>query len=831
MSTSPHKKHNKSLAGKIILTCLLACGAIFLSLYISKFTFSKILDTVDQLARPNTKIQLVNDLFRDVVKLDHLQRNQAIQTADTTYNPFIKESHHLYEMLDSLRGMSQQDVPQVRRIDSMKKILNRRDLLFLKYVKLHRDLVRNDTLATEVKNLSEMIDKARIGMDSNLVTTSRATKTTIDTVKQEEKKLSLWKRIFSRRKTQVKQVQTQVEEELKVRIDTVGLGNKGDSLAKIGKAISEVETNRISRRTQLRSKQAELNLTGDILITELISILNDIERDELANDMGQNAVANRVVNEGIAQISLVLIIFIACIVILILLIFSDISSSNKYRKQLIVAKEEAEEAGLVKQRFLANMSHELRTPLQTIIGVSEQIRAVREPKPQDLENIHQSSLHLLQIVNEVLDYSRIISGKYVLENKPFNMCRLLSEVKEMIQVQLALKQLRLKFDVSIPEGNYYSGDPFRLKQVLLNLLGNATKFTIKGGVSFSASARILPDGRSLFTFIVKDTGVGIAAADIQVIFNEFEQGTNSNRKPGTGLGLSIVKAMVDILQGTIKAESEPGTGTTFTCSIPYSRAEPIKNAPNLLPAVASYKGHIWLVDDDPFILQLCDGVLNKHNIAHTCFNSANEALATKFPDDLNIVFLDIRMAEMDGITLCNRLRERAVTRIPRYIAFTAQAFPDEQEAILKRGFDDLLVKPFLENDFINAIAGYSATSNNTSISLDLSAVHKMTGNDEQLLHLVLHSFITETEHDVATVRKSILNKDSYELAEALHKLAGRCGQLGAISLSHRLRMMEMALHEHKEISDVIAETDEVYAGLDGMIKAIKWILNEQNIPV
>ena len=178
------KKYNKSLAGKIIITCLLACAAISLSLYISRFTFNRILSTVDQLSKPNTKLQLVNDLFRDVVKLDHLQRNQALKTAPVQYNPFLKESEHIQVMLDSLRGMSLQNQTQIVRIDSMKKLLYKRDLLFLKYLKLRTTLVRNDTLAGQVKILSEMIEKARMGIDSNLVTTSKATKTIIDTLKK-----------------------------------------------------------------------------------------------------------------------------------------------------------------------------------------------------------------------------------------------------------------------------------------------------------------------------------------------------------------------------------------------------------------------------------------------------------------------------------------------------------------------------------------------------------------------------------------------------------------------------------------------------------------------
>ena len=815
-------RHNKSITAKIIITSLLACAAIFLSLYISRVTSARILSTVQQLSKPNAKIQLVNRLFRDIVILDQLQRTQALKTQPRHYTPFLKESNHIQGLLDSLRTMSLQSNTQVRRIDSMKKILYRRDYLFLKYVSMRTALLKNDTLNRQARNLSELIEKVRSRMDSNTVTTSKATRTVIDTLREEEEQQSLWNRIFSKRKTKTTQVQKQIEEELNVRTDTLALGSRGDSLAGIGRAISEMEINRTIRRNQLMKRQTELNRAGEMLIAQLMNILHDIETDELGHATQQNAMANEVVNSGIVNIGMVLIIFILGTAVLIFFIFTDIYRSNQNRRELIAAKVEAEEAGQVKQRFLANMSHELRTPLQTIIGISEQIRMVSQPPQQDLENIHQSSLHLLQIVNEVLDYSRIISGKFLLEDKPFNMHRVLDEVKEMIQVQLALKHLHLHCDISIPEDSYYSGDPFRLKQILLNLLGNAVKFTDKGSVSLSVKEEALQDNTTMFTFIVKDTGVGIAAADLAIIFNQFEQGSNLHQQQGTGLGLSIVKALVDLLQGTIQADSEPGEGTTFTLSIPYEKANAIAEEAAAPQMPGTYKEHVWVVDDDLFILQLCDSILNKHSIPHTCFSSAQEVLQTPFPPDLGIVFLDIRMGEMDGITLCHHLKERPSISTPVYIALTAQALPDEREAILQKGFDGLVMKPFLEQDFINAIYKQGAgTPHNLQPSVDLSAIYTMADGDEGLVKSVLQSFVSETEKDMMAIRHSIAANDAYQLAEAFHRLAGRCGQLGAATLAYKLRTMEIALREDPgTIHKVAVDMETVYKEITAMMKAI-----------
>jgi len=818
------KKNNKSIVVKIVITCLLACGATFLSLYISRFTFKRILSTVDQLSKPNTKIQLVNDLFRNVVELDQLQRHQALKEVPTQYNPFLKESRHLQMMLDSLRGMSLENKTQVVRIDSMKKILYERDLLFLRYIKLHGALVKNDTLATEIKNLSGLIETARSHIDSNLITTSRATKTVIDTLNPEEEKQTLWNRIFSRKKPQARQVQRQVQEELNVRIDTVKIGSSGDSLTKLGMAITKVESNRIARRDLLMKKQAELNRVGDMLIAQLISILKDIEAGEVARAAAKNTMANRLVDNSMNNITIVLVLFVLATVVLVVFIFSDIAQSNRYRRQLIIARDEAEEAGLVKQRFLANMSHELRTPLQTIIGIAEQVKNNPHPKAQDLQNIYQSSHYLLQIVNEVLDYSRIISGKYTLEYKPFNMYTLLMEVKEMISVQLDIKQLTLNYNIQISPDNYYSGDSFRLKQILLNLLGNAVKFTDHGSVSLSVSETTQADNTSVFTIIVADTGSGIKEAELMQVFNQFEQGSNVHKRSGTGLGLSIVKSLVDLHDGTIALDSIIGEGTQFTVTLPFRKADNVVTNPvAYVPVKNGYQGHVWVVDDDTFILQLCHTILDKYHIAHTCFSSVEEVLQTPFPQDITVVLMDIRMPVIDGIALCSMLRERNVATQPVYIALTAQALPDEQDAILNKGFDALVMKPFLEQDLLNAIYMYERVpqKDTAEVLLDLSSVHKMVGDDKEMLQDSLHSFLIETEKDIAAMKESLESKDSQMLADIFHKLAGRFGQLGITQFTDELRSREIALRNGQGIEDALMDINDILGKLYSVTDAIR----------
>lgn len=815
--------HNSAIKGKVIIASLLACIAVGASLYISKFTFGKILTTVDSLARPNIKLQLVNTVFKDVVGLDQLQRRQVLDRRAANYNPLLMESEQLQHRLDTLRSMSLQSTTQVVRIDSMKKLLYQRDLLFLKYFKLRTALVKNDTLAGQVGKLGDLIAAAKHNIDKNLVTTRRATKTTIDTI-DDESKTTLWKRVFNKRKP--RQVQKQVEEVLNVRMDTVQMGNSGDSLARIGLSISRIAHSSQSQRDVLQQWQAALNAAGSKLIDQLADILTDIEAEELAHDTQQNAAANKLVRKGVTNITIVLVILIIGIIVLIYRIFADIAQSNQYRRELVTAKEAAEAAGLVKQRFLANMSHELRTPLQTIVGVSEQIRNDIRPQPQALENIYQSSLHLLQIVNEVLDYSRIISGKYTLEVKPFNMQTLLGEVREMIQVQVATRQLTLHYNIAIDGSANYLGDPFRLKQILLNLLGNAVKFTDVGSVTLAVTEYTPEDENTLFTFRVSDTGIGMQPEDLEVIFNEFEQARNAGHREGTGLGLSIVHTMVALQHGTINVASTPGKGTEFTVVLPYTKTDTIVDKPDVAIA-RTHAGHVWVVDDDRFILNLCDTILAKYGIAHTCFSSALLALDTPFPADICTVFLDVRMAEMDGVTLCRNLQKRDSTIRPKYVALTAHAFADEQQDILRSGFDDLVVKPFLEHDFMEAIEEQQPAQQ--PLYIDLSTIIKMTGRDEEIVTLSLQSFIEECQQDIADARQNLQSGDTEALADTLHKLAGRCGILGLHPLYHTIRGAEVALRTDPNLDNVRHNMAGIYTHVAAVIHTLLGLLRSGNL--
>jgi CheY-like chemotaxis protein len=426
--------------------------------------------------------------------------------------------------------------------------------------------------------------------------------------------------------------------------------------------------------------------------------------------------------------------------------------------------------------------------------------------------IQQSSEHLLHIVDEVLDYSRIESGQFVLDKSALWLDELVDEVATVINIQA--RQKNLDFHVHIdPIPTPVLGDAFRLKQVFYNLLGNAIKFTASGSITFRLQVLEQTATELKVAFSISDTGKGIPKEEQEIIFNQFEQGGKNIHRQygGAGLGLSIVKKIIEQQHGTIAVESEPGTGTIFWIHLAFEKSvAPV--APAVQPVkTAVFTGHVWLVDDDPLILKLCSLILEKKSIAYTSVQNPEKMLTQEFNAN-DVVFLDIRMPGINGIDLCRQLRARAPQLY--IVALTAHLLPDERKFIVESGFNRILPKPFRESEFMEAL-------NRTEVILpeetemDLAELEKMTHGDKLLMNSIVEAFIAETQKNILQLEKRMLDKDAAGAREIIHQLAGRVGQFGARPLMKELQRIEQllvnghALHEIRELANVVQQVKQL----------------------
>jgi len=493
-----------------------------------------------------------------------------------------------------------------------------------------------------------------------------------------------------------------------------------------------------------------------------------------------------------------MIVFFLITLILGYLILTDITKSNTYRKALEQAKEEAEYHGKARQRFLSNMSHEIRTPLQSILGYSEIITKQERPEKKDVNAIYQSAVHLLQIVNEVLDYSRITSGEFSFNKQAFSIRKVLDEVVAVMLPLAEQKALKLLTDFNLEDKDLVSGDAFRLKQVLFNLLGNAVKFTSKGHVSLKVSFK-QQDHDLHFIFTVEDTGIGLSEIDQARVFNEFEQ-VDSALQTGTGLGLAIVKSLVDSQQGRIYVKSEANVGTIFTVYLTYTLDDE-QRARTIAPVNHEVRniGKVWVIDDDRLILDLCGLIFDQYQIVYKSFSDEIEMLNEEIDLEVKYVLIDMRLSKMSGLELGKLLKEKMPSDV-KFYAITAQVLPDERAAVWGQGFNGIINKPFSAADLLSIFKSPSLP--NPSLELDTSMLEKMTFGDKEMQNKIIQRFKQDCEDDILILKECLLANDFTKARLIIHRLAGRLAQIGSKPLAHQFRQMEISIDQTTVINEI-----------------------------
>lgn len=839
MSSSPKKTFTKAVKGKIIIALLLACFALLMAWGVSKVAFKEMLTTVENISTPSERLRIVNLISLKISRLDQLQKKQAYNNPGN-YNKLFQESRQLRLVLDSLGLLYGEDSVQLQRIASIKRLLRVRDNQFVNYLKVREGLVNNKSFSAQVKKLSDLVNTNAERADSTVLASTQRSSTT--TIYSAEKAKGFLKRLFGRKSNVDESKDYKVISEQNVVRDTISLSNEDKISKSLEESLRAIEKEQQLKSAQFLSREAQLANANNRLISQMLDILRKVESEVVAQIEQNGIQAKHVVNTGINTITIIMVVFFLLMVMLLYFILTDITRSNRYRSELELARDEAEYHGRAKQRFLSNMSHEIRTPLQSIIGYAELIKNQDKPDHKDIDAIYHSSEHLLQIVNEILDYNRIISGKFTFADKPFNIAGLLDEVIAVMQPQAERKSLRLVSDVELHELCYVNGDAFRLKQILYNLLGNAIKFTIAGEVVLSVSYKRQSDNLH-FNFMVRDTGVGLTEAQTGLIFNEFEQVQGPENevlnKSGAGLGLTIIKSLVENQGGRIYVKSKPGAGSVFTVYLTFKLAQTQEQpVTDVVRVLDSRKGFmVWIVDDDELILDLCGIIFEKNQISYRRFNTPFALLDEHWTPDVKYVLMDMRMPGMDGIELCRVLRGKVGAEV-RIIAITAQVLPDEREYLLNNGFDGLVMKPFREAELLAifrdeevkaviipneeplAVAGLKdpaeaiseeKEAEDAELMPNLNSLIKMTFGDEEQLRLILSRFVEDSRQDLNELNTAIreLNNDVARLVT--HRLAGRIAQLGSGQLAAAFRQMELRVADegigadtlHKELQQLL----------------------------
>jgi signal transduction histidine kinase len=382
----------------------------------------------------------------------------------------------------------------------------------------------------------------------------------------------------------------------------------------------------------------------------------------------------------------------------------EILEHEELEKNLIEAKEVVEESAKAKAAFLANMSHELRTPMNAVIGFSSLLLDDNlTPEQKDyIEGIRNGGEALLGVINEILEFSRADQENVELEHQPFSLKHCIDESLDLVVVQAEQKGLDIACTIKYGTPDTIIGDHGRLRQILVNLLANAVKFTDGGHISVSVSSKPAEGNKRQILFEVRDTGIGIPQNKLEEIFRPFTQveRTLSLKRDGVGLGLAITKKLVELMGGTISAESVPGQGTTFRFTILAEtvlgkQMDFVKQDKVPAPIIQSRRKplRILVAEDNPSNQKVLVEMLKRLGYRADAVADGREVIQSLERQDYDLIFMDVKMPEMDGITATQVIRKLRPEKGPKIIAITAFALEGDREKCLEAGMDDYISKP------------------------------------------------------------------------------------------------------------------------------------------
>lgn len=756
----------------------------------------------------NDKILITNSILTNLYEAEGLERSY-LQTG--------KRGHHkAYNVLmDSISG----------QIDSLGKIAGS------PLQQMHADSI-GKLLAKKRQNLKELVaiknagssekmyEKAMLRLTSNedsinqLLSIYKTVSTRKDSVIIKQKKKKFFERlvhVFSPHEKPDTTLKVVVNQSMKVD-SILNAFNPADSVRQfLSSVIEDIREESVAYEKKLVKKEQDIADNDKTITLQIRQMLSKFKNEELISSIRKVEIQQERIADMTNIIILLGIIALLVITGFLILILQDISRSQHYRQNLEKEKAYSEMLLKSKEQFMLSITHDLKSPLSSIIGyaqLTERENATTQQKSY-LENIQQSAEYILRLINDLMDFARLQTGKFKFENIRFNLNDLTDEVISGFYPLAAEKKLELEWQNQLRPDTVYTSDPIRIKQILGNLISNAIKFTDSGKVTVKGIVQKTEDQTDWIQFDVIDTGIGIVAENAPLIFEEFSQVSSEEGRQyeGTGLGLTITKRLIELMNGSITFKSQHRKGSHFTVMFPlqplpaYTSGKQRMATMPPIPDINqfSFNGEkVLLVDDDSVLLDMTATVLRAARLRVNAFSEPREALKAIRKESFDLLITDIRMPRMSGFELLYFFRKNSSGKA-RAIAVSGEL--PRKQVYENAGFSTFLQKPFRPEELLKQVAlvmnrekaGLRQIPGNhtkTNSDYNIDAIKAFASDDPETTRDILASFIESTAQNIQLFRQHLHNSDFESLTELAHKMLPMFRQLEAKKVIRPLEKLE-----------------------------------------
>lgn len=767
---------------------------------------------------------------------------QTLRTGNLNeYYHYLKAMKEVNASIDTLETILT-DTLQQARLDTVRTLLQNKQWNMYAVLEAMRNTPTDQIYQEQLDSL--------IAQQDSLLSTPHIRRKVIthhNSYTIHHKKKGFFKRladVFAPGKEDSTQVSNVIQEEYTDTLDEVY--SPIDTISSMITGIQhKVFQTRQKETEMLNTRISSLRVIGSGLSQRVNQLLENIEHDEQEAARTKLMQEEEIRKEAAETMAKIAIAAFVLVLVFSIVIARDITRNNHYRRELEKAKSYAENLLVAREKLMLTITHDIKAPAGSIIGyIDLLIRLVNDRRQQFyLSNMKSSAQHLLALVTSLLDYHRLEAGKMDLHPVAFNPHELLTDIYNSFLPLAEKKQLQLDFKEKLPETLTLEGDPFRIRQIVENLLSNALKFTATGGITLQAEYH-----GNQFVFSVSDTGCGMTASEQERIFKEFTRLSSAQGQEGFGLGLSITRKLVELLLGRIDIESAPGKGSTFKVSMPLPSISP-KPAPDTKePVITLPKIHlrIAIIDDDRIQMHLTEAML--HNAEEEVKGLKVETVCCEQPEELieqlksrtfDLVFTDIQMPAMNGFELLHHLRSQDFAQaqsIP-VIAITARGDMNEDD-FQQKGFAGMLQKPFNQSELKkvvkNALTHLTVSDNipdtlpvqkeahetspHTDLPYNFSPLTAFSEDDPEAAKEILRTFAQETQKNMEKLQAAISNNDMEALCATAHKMLPTFLMIEAQKAIPLLKWLEQQRgtqtytpEAEQAAETVIAETKQVLA--------------------